>query len=93
MRRPGAVDPTWEGRPLGTRPRPHGPDPTECGRGRVPGGRPSQEWRPTFGAAAALAAVADLLRGLFSLPTADAPAGSDYAAAIEERYSRPRRCC
>lgn len=35
----------------------------------------------------------DLLCGLFSLPTADAPPGADYAVTIEERYARPRRCC
>jgi hypothetical protein len=40
-----------------------------------------------------LSALRDLLRGLFAAPTQDAPPGCDYAAAIEERYSRPRRCC
>jgi hypothetical protein len=38
-------------------------------------------------------ALRDLLRGLFCLPTNDAPTGCDYAAALEERYSKPRRCC
>ncbi len=40
-----------------------------------------------------LSAARDLLRGLFSLPTADAPADCDYARTLEERYSKPRRCC
>jgi len=40
-----------------------------------------------------LSALRDLLRGLFGLPAGDAPPGSDYAATIEERYSKPRRCC
>lgn len=35
----------------------------------------------------------DLVQGLFSLSTVDAPTGSDYAATIEQRYSKPRRCC
>lgn len=35
----------------------------------------------------------DLLRGLFSLRTADAPPECDYARELEERYSGPRRCC
>lgn len=35
----------------------------------------------------------DLLRGLFSQPTTDAPPDCDYAATLEERYSKPRRCC
>lgn len=43
--------------------------------------------------AAIVSWLRDLLHGLFPLPTADAPAGCDYAAAIEERYSKPRRCC
>ena len=38
-------------------------------------------------------ALQDLLRGLFSLSTKSAPPGCDYAAVIEERYSKPRRCC
>jgi len=37
--------------------------------------------------------VRDLLRGLFGLPARDAAPGCNYAAAIEERYSKPRRCC
>lgn len=40
-----------------------------------------------------LSAFRDLLRGLFSLPTADAEPGCDYAGVLEERYSKPRRCC
>jgi hypothetical protein len=40
-----------------------------------------------------ISALRDLLRGLFGLPSADAAAGTDYARTIEERYSRPRRCC
>jgi hypothetical protein len=39
------------------------------------------------------AALRDLLRGLFSQPTTDAPPDCDYAATLEERYSKPRRCC
>jgi hypothetical protein len=35
----------------------------------------------------------DLLRGLFSLPTRDAAPGCDYARELEDRYSKPRRCC
>jgi hypothetical protein len=35
----------------------------------------------------------DLLRGLFSLPTQDADPDCDYARVLEERYSKPRRCC
>jgi len=35
----------------------------------------------------------DLVRGLFPLRTKDADAGCDYAREIEERYSKPRRCC
>ena len=38
-------------------------------------------------------ALCDLLRGLFSQPTGDAPEGCDYAELLEERYSKPRRCC
>jgi hypothetical protein len=38
-------------------------------------------------------AIRDLLRGLFSLPTHDAPTGCDYARTLEDRYSKPRRCC
>lgn len=38
-------------------------------------------------------AIRDLLRGLFSQPTHNAPVDCDYAAKIEERYSKPRRCC
>ncbi len=38
-------------------------------------------------------AVHDLFRGLFALPTHDAPEGCDYAHTLEERYSKPRRCC
>ena len=41
----------------------------------------------------ALSDARDLLRGLFGLPAADAPRGCDYADTIEERYSKPRRCC
>ena len=37
--------------------------------------------------------LADLLRGLFPLPTQDAPETCDYAELLEERYSKPRRCC
>jgi len=37
--------------------------------------------------------IRDLLRGLFSLPTADARPGCDYAQELEDRYSKPRRCC
>lgn len=44
-------------------------------------------WRAFCGA------FRDLLRGLFSLPTQDAPEGCDYAHTLEERYSKPRRCC
>lgn len=40
-----------------------------------------------------LSAGRDLLRGLFSLPTADAAPECDYRRTLEERYSRPRRCC
>lgn len=40
-----------------------------------------------------LSGVRDLFRGLFSLPTHDAPKECDYARTIEERYSKPRRCC
>lgn len=40
-----------------------------------------------------LDALRDLLRGLFPLPTADAAPECDYRAQLEERYSRPRRCC
>jgi hypothetical protein len=47
--------------------------------------------RAFFGAFAA--GARDLLRGLFPLSTTDAPGECDYAAAIEERYSKPRRCC
>ena len=39
------------------------------------------------------AALRDLLRGLFSLSTTDAEPGCDYAGVLEERYSKPRRCC
>lgn len=35
----------------------------------------------------------DLWRGLFSLSTQDAPSQCDYAGLLEERYSKPRRCC
>lgn len=35
----------------------------------------------------------DLMRGLFPLSTRSAPPDCDYAAALEERYSKPRRCC
>ncbi len=42
---------------------------------------------------AVVAAFRDLLRGLFSLPTHDAPPDCDYARTLEERYSKPRRCC
>ncbi|MEP6756845.1 MAG: hypothetical protein ABJA67_15180 [Chthonomonadales bacterium] len=35
----------------------------------------------------------DLWHGLFSLSTTDAPADEDYRKTIEERYSKPRRCC
>jgi hypothetical protein len=37
---------------------------------------------------ALLAAVADLLRGLFAFPL-----HGSTRAALEERYARPRRCC
>jgi hypothetical protein len=37
-----------------------------------------------------LAAVGDLLRGLFAFP---ANGASSTRAALEERYARPRRCC
>ncbi len=40
-----------------------------------------------------ISAMRDLFKGLFGLPTADAPKGFDYASTIEERYSKPRRCC
>ncbi len=40
-----------------------------------------------------LSSARDLFRGLFSLSTKDAPEGCDYAAKLEERYSKPRRCC
>ncbi len=40
-----------------------------------------------------ISALSDLFRGLFCLPTADAPANCDYADTLEERYSKPRRCC
>lgn len=40
-----------------------------------------------------LTALRDLFRGLFSLPTKDAEPGCDYAGVLEERYSKPRRCC
>jgi hypothetical protein len=40
-----------------------------------------------------LAVFRDLLRGLFPLSTRSAPKGCDYARELEERYSRPRRCC
>ncbi|MCX6382024.1 MAG: hypothetical protein NT023_21535 [Armatimonadetes bacterium] len=35
----------------------------------------------------------DLLKGLFSLSTQSAPIDCDYAKTLEERYSKPRRCC
>jgi len=40
-------------------------------------------------------AVADLLHGLFAFPGHSAPerGPATVAAAIEARYSRPRRCC
>jgi hypothetical protein len=44
-------------------------------------------------ASLSMTSAADLLRGLFSQPTKDAPPGCDYAAALEERYRSPRRCC
>ena len=37
--------------------------------------------------------IRDLLRGLFSQPTTDAAPDCDYARELEDRYSRPRRCC
>ncbi len=40
-----------------------------------------------------LDAIRDLFKGLFPLSTADAAAGSDYASELEDRYSKPRRCC
>src|SRR5437868_6082220 len=40
-----------------------------------------------------IAIFKDILRGLFPLSTADAPEGCDYAKVVEERYSKPRRCC
>ena len=40
-----------------------------------------------------VSAFRDLLRGLFSLPTHDAPPNCDYARTLEDRYSKPRRCC
>ncbi len=40
-----------------------------------------------------LSAVRDLFHGLFCLPTADAPTDTDYACTLEDRYSKPRRCC
>ena len=42
---------------------------------------------------ALLAAVVDLLRGLFAFPANRPVGGSSAAAAAEDRYSRPRRCC
>jgi hypothetical protein len=38
-------------------------------------------------------ALRDLLKGLFSLSTQDAPKDCDYAKTLEERYTKPRRCC
>jgi hypothetical protein len=38
-------------------------------------------------------AVRDLLLGLFAFPASRSVAGDDPAALLEERYSRPRRCC
>lgn len=38
-------------------------------------------------------ALRDLLRGLFGLSARDAVPGCDYAAELEERYRKPRRCC
>ena len=35
----------------------------------------------------------DILLGLFSLSTKRAPAGCDYRRVLEDRYSKPRRCC
>jgi hypothetical protein len=35
----------------------------------------------------------DLLRGLFAFPANRTPSGSSAVAAVEARYSRPRRCC
>lgn len=40
-----------------------------------------------------LSVLRDLLSGLFPLSTQDAPEGCDYAKTLEERYSKPRRCC
>jgi hypothetical protein len=40
-----------------------------------------------------VAAIADLLRGLFGLPNVAPPPGTDYGAEIEARYRHPRRCC
>ena len=37
--------------------------------------------------------VHDLLRGLFAFPANRTPKGSSVVAAVEARYSRPRRCC
>jgi hypothetical protein len=39
-----------------------------------------------------LLGLRDLLRGLFTFPGRGGAAGAD-AAAIEERYRRPSRCC
>lgn len=40
-----------------------------------------------------LSAILDLLRGLFPLSTTLAPENCDYRTVLEERYSKPRRCC
>jgi hypothetical protein len=38
-------------------------------------------------------ALQDLLRGLFGFPDRPKVVETTVAAALEERYSRPRRCC
>ena len=37
--------------------------------------------------------VLDLLRGLFTFPANGLGGASSPSAAVEARYSRPRRCC
>ena len=40
-----------------------------------------------------LRALGELLRGLLAFPERRQVPGRDYAAALEERWAKPRRCC
>lgn len=46
-----------------------------------------------MGPRSCLASLLDLLRGLFAFPAHRLSGEANAAAAVEARYSRPRRCC